>query len=107
MLYEVITGIQLPIMVLNSEEATFDSLVRYKLEPEIYSILQLRQLIQYLSKDQEITVHLKLDTGMRRLGFEEKDLSVLCSLRSLLNKVIYIPVLNSYYIYLNARNNFV
>ena len=73
-------GIQLPIMVLNSEEATFDSLVRYHLEPEIYSISQLKQLIHYLSKDQNIIVHLKLETGMQRLGFEEKDLKELGSL---------------------------
>jgi Alr-MurF fusion protein len=72
-------GIQLPIMVLNPEEATFDSLVRYQLEPEIYSLSLLRNLIEYLSENQKITVHLKLDTGMRRLGFEEKDLTELCS----------------------------
>lgn len=72
-------GIQLPVMVLNPEEATFDSLVRYNLEPEIYSIALLNQLLQYLSKDQKITVHLKLDTGMRRLGFEKKDIKALCA----------------------------
>ncbi len=72
-------GIQLPIMVLNPEEATFDSLLRYKLEPEIYSLSLFNQLVQYLSIDQKISVHLKLDTGMRRLGFEEKDIVDLCS----------------------------
>jgi len=71
-------GIQLPIMVLNPEETTFDSLILYKLEPEIYSILLFKQLVQYLSENQKIRVHLKLDTGMKRLGFEGKDLEELC-----------------------------
>lgn len=73
-------GIQLPIMVLNPEEATFDSLIRFRLEPEIYSITLLKQLLHALPQDQNIAVHLKLDTGMRRLGFEKKDIRNLCEL---------------------------
>ncbi len=41
-------GIKLPIMVMNPEEATFDALVRYHLEPEIYSLDLLRNFIDFL-----------------------------------------------------------
>lgn len=70
-------GIKLPIMVLNPEKATFDIMLRHQLEPEIYSLPLLKQLIDYLSPDQNINIHLKLDTGMHRLGFEAKDIGQL------------------------------
>ena len=73
-------GIQLPIMVLNPEEASFETLIRYNLEPEIYSIDLLKQLLDFLSTAQPISIHLKLDTGMHRLGFEKKDISSLLEL---------------------------
>ena len=64
-------GVQLPIMVLSPHEGTFDDLVSYKLEPEIYSIRILRSFSAFLAY-KEITdypIHIKLDTGMHRLGF--------------------------------------
>ncbi len=65
------SGINLPILVLNPEPATFDALIEYNLEPEIYSLLQLNELAAFASKKElQITIHLKLDTGMHRLGFE-------------------------------------
>lgn len=67
-------GIQLPILVLNPEEATFETHIRYTLEPEIYTLEQLKQFIRFLPENTQIKIHLKLDTGMHRLGFEEKDL---------------------------------
>jgi len=67
-------GIKMPIMVLNPEESTFDTHIQYQLEPEIYSIKLLQQLIRYLPDNQLIGIHLKIETGMNRLGFEEEDL---------------------------------
>ncbi len=67
-------GVTLPIMVLNPEQATFDLLQQYKLEPEIYSQQLLNQLLQFFPNQQSLNIHLKIDTGMHRLGFEEKDL---------------------------------
>ncbi|MCP3932624.1 MAG: bifunctional UDP-N-acetylmuramoyl-tripeptide:D-alanyl-D-alanine ligase/alanine racemase [Bacteroidetes bacterium] len=67
-------GIQLPVLVLNTEEATFSILFQYQLEPEIYSLPLLRQFLQYLpSRDTSVNIHLKLETGMHRLGFEKED----------------------------------
>lgn len=67
-------GIQLPIIVLNPEKASFEALISYQLEPEIYSIELLKNLLLYLPDQGSLNIHLKLDTGMHRLGFEKKDL---------------------------------
>ncbi len=74
-------GIQLPILVLNPEEAVFEVLEKQNLEAEIYSLDLLEKFVQHFSnKISNILIHLKLDTGMRRLGFEEKDLDNLISI---------------------------
>ena len=70
-------GIMLPILVLNPESATFDVMYRYRLEPEVYSLAQLDELIQYAGPEKALTIHLKLDTGMHRLGFEPEDMPML------------------------------
>lgn len=64
------SGIDLPIMVMNPSEDTFDKLLQYDLEPEMYSFKILNAFIEFL-KEQKTTakVHLKVDTGMHRLGF--------------------------------------
>ena len=67
-------GVRLPVLVLNPEPASFDALYRYRLEPEVYNLALLEQLLQFAGKDKELSIHLKLDTGMHRLGFEEKDI---------------------------------
>lgn len=74
-------GIHMPMMVLNPEEASFDAMHRYQLEPEIYS-LQLLQSYVAFTKNQNghqpsFPIHLKLDTGMHRLGFVEDELPLL------------------------------
>ncbi len=68
-------GIRLPILVLNPEEGSFDAMLRYELEPEIYSLTLLRQYIAFAREKESAFVHLKLDTGMHRLGFQENELS--------------------------------
>ncbi|MFK8009191.1 MAG: bifunctional UDP-N-acetylmuramoyl-tripeptide:D-alanyl-D-alanine ligase/alanine racemase [Saprospiraceae bacterium] len=74
-------GIQLPILVLNPEEVIFEVLEKQNLEAEIYSLELLEKFVQYFSsKNSKILIHLKLDTGMKRLGFEEKDLDQLISI---------------------------
>jgi Alr-MurF fusion protein len=75
-------GISLPIMVLNIDENTFEQLVQYRLEPEIFSF-EIYYLFQnYLVQNgiNHFPVHIKLDTGMHRLGFEENDINKLCDL---------------------------
>lgn len=69
-------GITLPIMVMNPSPESFDKLLQHNLEPEVYDHSILNQLILFL-KGEKLGIHLKLDTGMRRLGFEPQHLSVL------------------------------
>ncbi|MCX6290508.1 MAG: bifunctional UDP-N-acetylmuramoyl-tripeptide:D-alanyl-D-alanine ligase/alanine racemase [Bacteroidetes bacterium] len=72
------TGITLPIMVMNPEVQSFEAMIQYKLEPEIYNFRLLNQLGELLKRDDIkshlFPIHLKLDTGMHRLGFEESDI---------------------------------
>jgi alanine racemase len=69
-------GITLPILVMNPEPAAFDDLIDYDLEPSIYSSNLLDQFIHQLILRQKthFPIHIKLDTGMNRLGFREEEL---------------------------------
>lgn len=73
-------GITLPIMVMNTDKSVFDSLVNNNLEPEIFSFHLLEDFSEYLKKSEIIDypVHLKIDTGMHRLGFMENEIDSLC-----------------------------
>ena len=69
-------GITMPIMVMNPEMSAFDTLFRYNLEPEVYSFRLLRALSR-AAEAQGITkfpVHIKIDSGMHRLGFTPSDM---------------------------------
>ncbi|GAB6123292.1 bifunctional UDP-N-acetylmuramoyl-tripeptide:D-alanyl-D-alanine ligase/alanine racemase [Dysgonomonas termitidis] len=69
-------GIKVPIIVLNSEVGGFEELATYSLEPEVYNFRILDAFIKE-AKLQGITnypIHIKIDTGMHRLGFTEEDL---------------------------------
>ncbi len=65
-------GISLPIMVMNVEPAGLEKLVRYQLEPEVYSFRLLEELVSYLqaTESKGLAIHINIDTGMKRLGFE-------------------------------------
>jgi alanine racemase len=69
-------GIQLPIMVMNPTDESFQTLLDSDLEPSVYSKAILDSLIQRFGS-QNFSIHLKLDTGMHRLGFEEDDIDEL------------------------------
>jgi len=72
-------GIKLPIMVMNTEEAGFDSMLQYDLEPELYSFKILQSFKEYLLQQNivDYPVHIKVDTGMNRLGFEPEEIEEL------------------------------
>lgn len=115
-------GITLPIMVMNPSPEVFDKLLQYDLEPELYSFGILESFASYLMKVhrlkpmlqemhrlkpmlqmqeehrlkpmlQKAKIHLKLDTGMHRLGFEEQDLPRLAEfLQVLATKIEVVSV---------------
>ncbi|MFN7674515.1 bifunctional UDP-N-acetylmuramoyl-tripeptide:D-alanyl-D-alanine ligase/alanine racemase [Flavobacterium sp.] len=72
-------GITVPIMVLNPESTSFSALIQHQLEPEIYSIKGLKAFLKIAEqkKLKYFPIHIKLDTGMHRLGFEEENLTEL------------------------------
>ncbi|MEY2800224.1 MAG: hypothetical protein RI934_1212 [Bacteroidota bacterium] len=75
-------GIKLPIMVMSPEESGFELMLIHQLEPEIYSLNVLKSFIEFLTikKANAFPIHLKIDTGMHRLGFDESDLSELVAI---------------------------
>jgi alanine racemase len=72
-------GIKLPILVMNADEDSFSDIIQYNLEPAIYSFAMLEEFTKALinSNLEQYPVHLKFDTGMRRLGFEVQDVTKL------------------------------
>lgn len=70
-------GITLPVMVMNPEETTFDSIVDNNLEPEIYSFEILHAFHDFLEQQgiEHYPVHIEIETGMNRLGFDTKDMN--------------------------------
>lgn len=69
-------GVILPIMVLNPEVPSFDSIINYCLEPQLYSFRILKAFADELLKRgiKDYPVHLKIDTGMHRLGFMPEEM---------------------------------
>ncbi len=72
-------GITLPVMVLNPESTSFAAIIQHQLEPEIYSHKGLAAFLKIAEqkKLKHFPIHLKIDTGMHRLGFQEADLDEL------------------------------
>lgn len=78
-------GITMPIIVLNPRAHDIRTLYLYNLEPEVYSFELLEQLSEHFADyddDVRFPIHLKIDTGMRRLGFLEGDMPRLAAMLS-------------------------
>lgn len=73
-------GVTKPIMVMNASADGFDDCIKFQLEPAIYSLNQLEDFIKELIFQgiSHFPIHLKVDTGMRRLGFELETLTQVC-----------------------------
>ena len=68
-------GIEVPIVVMNPEEHSFDAMIENRLEPNIYRYKLLEQFDEALRRNavNNFPVHLKVDTGMKRLGFDNPE----------------------------------
>lgn len=76
------SGIHLPILIMNVDAHSFKSIIQYHLEPEIYSFEILHSFIKHLQADgiTHYPVHIKIDTGMHRLGFMNNEIDDLCEI---------------------------
>jgi alanine racemase len=72
-------GITMPIVVLNADHDSFDVMISHDLEPEIYSFQSLDEFRRAVHRAgrENYPIHVKLDTGMHRLGFVEDDIDLL------------------------------
>lgn len=75
-------GITIPIMVLNPEDNAFDSITDYNLEPDIFSFTQLEYFEKHVQKAglKNYPIHIEVETGMNRLGFDPKDIKKLATM---------------------------
>ena len=83
-------GIKASILILNPQKNNFKQIIKYHLEPNIYSINSLKTFLE-ISKDlklQNFPIHLKFNTGLNRLGFTINDISKITSLINNQNEVI-------------------
>lgn len=70
-------GITVPIMVMNPEQNSYSTIIDYNLEPEIYSFRVLELFCEQLKikgVSGEYPIHIKIETGMNRLGFKEDEM---------------------------------
>lgn len=74
-------GIHLPVMVMNPEEQGYEAMIAYRLEPEIYGFSGFEKFSSIVRRYGEYgyPVHLKIDTGMHRLGFVPAEIDDLIS----------------------------
>jgi alanine racemase len=73
------SGVTLPVMVMNPDPSASELMIKHSLEPEIYSLLSLERFAAVASRHGLISypVHIKIDTGMHRLGFMPEDIDTL------------------------------
>ena len=83
-------GVGSPIIVMNPELTAFRTMFAYKLEPEVYSFHLLEELIKAAERDgvTNFPIHIKVDTGMHRLGFAPQDVQRLIDRLKRQNAVI-------------------
>ena len=99
-------GIILPIMVMSPEENSLDTIIQHNLEPEIYNFRILDMLERAIRRNilpynKPVKIHVKLETGMHRLGFDESKLNSLAQ-RIKKNRRLY---LQSVFSHLAASND--
>src|SRR5690606_14678709 len=92
-------NIHLPIMVMNPDERCIELILKYQLQPEVYSfrILQLlEEAIEHSPQIPAIHIHLKIDTGMHRLGFERQNMTELLNHLTSYPKIIVESVFSHF-----------
>lgn len=85
-------GIQLPIMVMNPEQRSFEQMVHYQLEPSLYTLHLLDEFATVAETlqpagNKPLLVHIELETGMNRLGFSDDEIDSLIALLHTYNHI--------------------
>ncbi len=76
-------NVKTPIIVLGAEAYGFETMLQYQLEPEIFNLHYLQQFGEIVAQHPDISsypIHIKVETGMHRLGFDEEDFPSLIEL---------------------------
>lgn len=86
------SGVRTPILILNPSRSSFGQILRHKLEPELYSLSILTDFLAFCRSHEtrDYPVHLKVDSGMHRLGFELQELDSVAPLLSAYQKEIRV-----------------
>lgn len=72
-------GITLPILIMNTEIDAFEDIIRFQLEPSLFSVAQLEAFCNRLRQDNitDFPIHITVETGMNRLGFNQDEITLL------------------------------
>lgn len=93
-------GIQLPILVMNTAEEAMSRLIQYQLEPQIFNFRSLDRLLATLRKLDRpalpYPIHIKIDTGMHRLGFDPVEIPELLKRLLKSNKLVKVKSIFSH-----------
>lgn len=92
-------GITMPIVVLNADADSFSLMTSYRLEPEIYNFSSLEAFAAAVESAGESSypIHLKIDSGMHRLGFRTEDAEKLCTRLAELRSVLIVRSIFSHF----------
>jgi len=88
-------GVKLPILVLHPLKSNFEKIIKYNLEPNIYSLDLLQSFIE-ISKNLNLKnypIHIKFNTGLNRLGFSKSDIS---KISTIVNKQDAIEIISMF-----------
>ncbi|WP_372765922.1 alanine racemase [Lutibacter sp.] len=87
-------GIKTPILVLHPQKINLEQIIKFNLEPNVYSITLLKAVIEEAKslKVQNYPIHIKFNTGLNRLGFTKKDIPEILSLLKNQNEIIVASV---------------
>ncbi len=89
-------GITTPILVLHPQPVNFEKLIKYDLEPSIYSLRTLTKFIEVatLNKQKEYPIHIKFNSGLNRIGFGENDIDHIIDKLSKTDSIKIVAILS-------------
>lgn len=92
-------GITMPMVVLNADSDSFELMVANSLEPEIYNFSSLESFLETVNRygERNYPIHIKLDTGMNRLGFKSADIEVLTEMLGDNDSVVIVRSIFSHF----------